>query len=306
MLFMTYQPDSESSMKVLPKYDELKSLLGIPADKQIYWCFPANNVFQALLNSFSSEPYCPKKLCLFNTEEYYMIDKIKWKRLIEEDETDHVTKDVLNIEFSDMSEYIVTSIPKNAKSLYLTDIVDKETFDEFIKKEQSLPVGRLAHYDSLLKRVLTPAASFRAIADHYLLTIGKSADFKAFVQEDSQNDIAVFFKRAFETTAFTYIYDIMRFSMSLNFAHVFNHHVLSYDTLLEYYDRYETEYSTAITYLSNEDAYNNLSAIYKDLYFDVFCVTPFSNDEVEPNEPCPCGSGKKYKQCHGKLGATGL
>ena len=25
-----------------------------------------------------------------------------------------------------------------------------------------------------------------------------------------------------------------------------------------------------------------------------------------PNDPCPCGSGKKYKQCHGKLGATGL
>ncbi|MBC8006728.1 MAG: SEC-C domain-containing protein, partial [Prolixibacteraceae bacterium] len=20
------------------------------------------------------------------------------------------------------------------------------------------------------------------------------------------------------------------------------------------------------------------------------------------NDPCPCGSGKKYKQCHGKLG----
>ncbi|MBR4432146.1 MAG: SEC-C domain-containing protein, partial [Paludibacteraceae bacterium] len=20
-----------------------------------------------------------------------------------------------------------------------------------------------------------------------------------------------------------------------------------------------------------------------------------------PNDPCPCGSGKKYKQCHGKL-----
>jgi preprotein translocase subunit SecA len=22
-----------------------------------------------------------------------------------------------------------------------------------------------------------------------------------------------------------------------------------------------------------------------------------------PNDPCPCGSGKKYKQCHGKLEA---
>ncbi|MFN6886294.1 SEC-C metal-binding domain-containing protein, partial [Proteus mirabilis] len=24
--------------------------------------------------------------------------------------------------------------------------------------------------------------------------------------------------------------------------------------------------------------------------------------KVGRNEPCPCGSGKKYKHCHGKLG----
>ena len=31
---------------------------------------------------------------------------------------------------------------------------------------------------------------------------------------------------------------------------------------------------------------------------------PFVRDErkVGRNEPCPCGSGKKYKQCHGALG----
>ena len=31
--------------------------------------------------------------------------------------------------------------------------------------------------------------------------------------------------------------------------------------------------------------------------------TPFVRDErkIGRNEPCPCGSGKKYKQCHGKL-----
>ncbi|MFQ5609952.1 MAG: SEC-C metal-binding domain-containing protein, partial [Woeseiaceae bacterium] len=26
-----------------------------------------------------------------------------------------------------------------------------------------------------------------------------------------------------------------------------------------------------------------------------------SSRKVGRNEPCPCGSGKKYKQCHGKL-----
>ena len=30
---------------------------------------------------------------------------------------------------------------------------------------------------------------------------------------------------------------------------------------------------------------------------------PYTREErkVGRNEPCPCGSGKKYKQCHGKL-----
>ena len=32
-------------------------------------------------------------------------------------------------------------------------------------------------------------------------------------------------------------------------------------------------------------------------------VVPFKRDgrKVGRNEPCPCGSGKKFKQCHGKL-----
>ena len=25
------------------------------------------------------------------------------------------------------------------------------------------------------------------------------------------------------------------------------------------------------------------------------------NKKVYPNDPCPCGSGKKYKNCHGKM-----
>ena len=31
--------------------------------------------------------------------------------------------------------------------------------------------------------------------------------------------------------------------------------------------------------------------------------TPFTRQgrKVGRNEPCPCGSGKKYKHCHGKL-----
>jgi SEC-C motif len=31
--------------------------------------------------------------------------------------------------------------------------------------------------------------------------------------------------------------------------------------------------------------------------------TVVASDKVGRNEPCPCGSGKKYKKCHGELGA---
>ena len=27
----------------------------------------------------------------------------------------------------------------------------------------------------------------------------------------------------------------------------------------------------------------------------------YTKKKVKPNKPCPCGSGKKYKDCHGRL-----
>ena len=31
-----------------------------------------------------------------------------------------------------------------------------------------------------------------------------------------------------------------------------------------------------------------------------------TSDKIPRNAPCPCGSGKKYKQCHGRPGAAAL
>ncbi|MBP3736052.1 MAG: SEC-C domain-containing protein [Lachnospiraceae bacterium] len=32
--------------------------------------------------------------------------------------------------------------------------------------------------------------------------------------------------------------------------------------------------------------------------------TVVKDQKIYPNDPCPCGSGKKYKKCHGKAGAV--
>jgi len=33
-------------------------------------------------------------------------------------------------------------------------------------------------------------------------------------------------------------------------------------------------------------------------------VVKSEEEKVGRNDPCPCGSGKKYKQCHGRSGAA--
>ena len=35
-------------------------------------------------------------------------------------------------------------------------------------------------------------------------------------------------------------------------------------------------------------------------------VSQAVSDKIPRNAPCPCGSGKKYKQCHGRPGAAAL
>ncbi len=37
---------------------------------------------------------------------------------------------------------------------------------------------------------------------------------------------------------------------------------------------------------------------------EVTVQKPARSEKVGRNEPCPCGSGKKYKKCHGRPGAT--
>jgi preprotein translocase subunit SecA len=39
---------------------------------------------------------------------------------------------------------------------------------------------------------------------------------------------------------------------------------------------------------------------------ETWVVEQAVSDKIPRNAPCPCGSGKKYKQCHGRPGAVGL
>jgi preprotein translocase subunit SecA len=63
---------------------------------------------------------------------------------------------------------------------------------------------------------------------------------------------------------------------------------------------YKNEAFQAFTSLLNQLEENALELFYKGLEEVKIAVTP-KQEELQRNNPCPCGSGKRYKHCHGKI-----
>ena len=87
-------------------------------------------------------------------------------------------------------------------------------------------------------------------------------------------------------------------------------HVQEPDKVQQAQQQRRTDYSR---YRSQKDAVQQAAqasgaaqAAGRDTREQVHQGPVIADKKPRPNDPCPCGSGKKYKQCHGKLGATGV
>ena len=69
----------------------------------------------------------------------------------------------------------------------------------------------------------------------------------------------------------------------------------AYDIRDDYQKRYEGEQAWQKR-LANEREQQRMSRIRS--------VKPRTEPKVGRNDPCPCGSGKKYKKCHGRPGSS--
>ena len=87
-------------------------------------------------------------------------------------------------------------------------------------------------------------------------------------------------------------------------------HVQEPDKVQQAQQQRRTDYSR---YRSQKDAVQQAAqasgaaaAAGRDTREQVHQGPVIADKKPRPNDPCPCGSGKKYKQCHGKLGAAGV
>jgi len=298
MLLVTYQPKGWKQRKPDVKYDEIKEILGIPHDKTIYWCIPANNIQQCFLRSLGATPWMPAKFVMFETKDYYNIDGIRWNRNIELPQDFPLTEEIRKVDYPDMAEYIVTELPEK---IFEVDI--------FPDAEETANPMHLT-----LKQILQEEPE---IYRNYLQIIEKLMNYHAFVNGSpdvsAENLRFVELRRymiAFQFTALQKAWQRgkqllkpdekeenqkMKTMTAKDFSN-------GSKSLSDIANGYITFWGT----LTKEKAENadklcqELREFYDKAYRYCFYCNPYSGNytgNVNPKMKCPCGSGKPYKKC---------
>lgn len=294
MILATYQCLDWETYKN-PRYSDLKKVLGISQDNNIYWCFPANNIYQGLINSCCIEPNQPHVFIMFETEDYYIIDKIKWNRIVENKGTD--LSDVLTVSHIDAAEYIVTSIPDKRFEFRLDFKNCKQLAEKSISQLQKNYLFGFVNND----RKYNIVSNYWIDAQFFYDNIG----FSNNSNDKTASEIllkAASLKLSFDTNLFIPIYywalSLIKSDVPETVNLLYKHSPIIAEEIAQF--RHElTSYNTAICTLSDDKAYSQLKTLFYSVYRIFFGAKKLSGIKTKPNETCPCGSGKKFKKCCG-------
>lgn len=294
MILATYQPADWKTWKN-SRYSHLKKLLGIPEEKNIYWCFSANTPEQALVSSCCTEPNQPGVLVLFETDNYWQIDKITWNRYVETLDKSLLSEELLNIRHPDMAEYIVTDIPDNCVELPLVDV--SEWNPELL--------GMIVMSCGGVEKI-------QHLTERYYFTISEMEesvimDFIGTGTEEKNRQQLAFLclmRRVFENTFFLFVvYAYLQMMSCLDYRDGNTVRLLCppVELHMELTNMY-ADLCMHISELTDEEVYTHLK-MYQQLVFATYFghnYAPEVKGTVHPKMLCPCGSGNPYKKCCAK------
>lgn len=255
MIFATYQPLNPIKKDISFK-DSFYEQLGFNP----VWCFNADTLYDFWINSILTIPVCPEKLIVFETDEYWAVDKTDWYNSLHGKGKlpEVISKDIIN----DVNrvEFLVRKIEN---VLYEVNI--KESI-----------YGRISQKE--IDEILEP------------------------LMEKHKKELAKLYDKTDSSMTFD------RFMQ--------NHTAEKYRKVYVYWNQYAIEdyrsnlkkgYDIEINtnYISQNDKLYDLLDDYggEATSFSLYCMIraelekAIEEKKIYPNNPCPCGSGKKYKRC---------
>ena len=296
MLFATYQPTDWKNKPRQYEYDNVKKMLGIPESKNIFWCIPAENFPQFFLNTVSASPWMPAKLLMFETDNFYTIDRIKWERYLNFPEQFPVTEDFMEVMFPDLAEYIVADLPEKILE------IDLSAEPKTKCKRQTNP------YDTSLEEIFL---EFEApdIFENYGKFVRKMEGYQLAFDSNIKTPHD-FLKYQYHIFAFQYALSDFIWQYGQNLLQPDNpkevqgfFHINKPEKETLTAENMFSQFWTALSEEKGQDIQKigkEIQKMYQDIYSTFFSCNPYSekfNEKVNPKMLCPCGSRKPYKKC---------
>lgn len=255
-------------------------------------------------------------LLVFKSDDYHKVDKIKWEAAIATNcYTEEFPKDYRYLGFIDddiddkYAEYIVsyesikavTAIPS-----YFVTNPDKIDADIFIKVLQGgNPSGRDAgHLDEVIKdTVENSIKANRILLKQLNFDLVDTSDAVSEKNAMDSGQIILFFTLLYAPILLTPIANGCRKMNGIE--EIFPVYSRMGDITLKNMSKLTELLNSAVFFYSKGfSGYEEYDKIYNSIYTLLDYKSPWLFDAmlggIGRNDPCPCGSGKKWKQCHGK------
>lgn len=212
---------------------------------------------------------------MFETENFYKLDAIKWNHYVETMDESLITNDLLNIEHEDAIEYIVTEIPEKKFEVNTTPhelaclCKQNSGYNAAIDKYGSVMINSINCYPSMDEIKNMPFEPTYEV-DETIMMLRKYFEL---------------FKSFFLVPLYLAGMDYLGHTI----YHAYEIRMLKLPEIYEVVARHGRVYED---YGDTEILYKNYHDFYNFIYNKVFVT-----DKVYPNDSCPCGSGLKYKKC---------
>lgn len=277
------------SKKQLNEYDKVNFLND---SNYNIWCISAETLEELITNSLFTAVRFPEKLYIFETEDYYTIDKCQWYKDVSMKRTDNSLLNLSNYKIKDDAktpkEYLVKEIPDNA-ICFTVKPTNIKVFNEPINK-----VFNLCH-EEFLKRYQAPVYN-----DFY-----KSAE----LANANRNQFIIYL------LPLLWVYHIEFQNDKMYKTNEFNWHVAEIISMTFISLYAENDFNLLYKALNNFRLWDSTQYGWKnDKYYEIWneCFSSLKsnasktysaivNKKISRNDLCPCKSGKKVKHCHADL-----
>lgn len=284
MLFATYQPGTT-----------VEKLQDGKIEPYTIWAVPVEDLQDLFLSLFCSAPNRMEALLFFECENYIRLDKVKWYQALKDRKPDVTLnpRDCASDAVDNLhSEFLVEGISKEDLRLLVPIFNVGETTD--ILDHGSLKFeGPLAEYMRNKAKGICAGLHFSVTEN---VKLGMSEEYATYREALQPKRVA--FELVYLPLAYTMLKAQPGQQIKANIAllsHMFSYHAQDYYHLSNDFTRWSIEDCS----LEGFDAITEQMRHYI-LDNEAVAEAVANGTPIGRNDPCPCGSGKKFKKCHGQ------